>query len=158
MLAEAVRSLTRRGLLGTVRAASFAFRCAAAVKGKRGIEIGGPTKWFAKDVPVYRTASSVDNCVFSTETIWEGQREDGASYHYLPGRFGLNRVVDGVSLHGINEGEYEFVLSSHSLEHIANPIKAITNWKRVSNGGPLVLVLPYCHETLDHLRPVTALS
>jgi hypothetical protein len=42
------------------------------------------------------------------------------------------------------------------LEHIANPIKALKNWRRVAPN--LLLVLPYCRETFDHRRPVTTLS
>ena len=152
-----LRSLCKRGLIGTVRTASFAARCVLALGGKKGLEIGGPSNLFRKRVPVYSAARSLDNCVFSAETIWEGQRDDGALFNFLPDKTGRNRVVDAVDLQGIDDSEYEFVLSCHSLEHIANPIKALKNWRRVAPGY-LVLVLPYCRDTFDHLRPITPLS
>jgi len=152
MLAALKRSLRRRGLMGTVRAAAFGLKCQHAVRGKRGLEIGGPSDMFHRMIPVYPAMRSLDNCVFSTETVWEGKREDGAPF----GSWGRNRVVDAVDLADIHDHEYDFVLSCHSLEHIANPVKALHNWKRVA--PMLVLVLPYCRETFDHLRPVTSLS
>jgi hypothetical protein len=152
-----LRSLRNRGLIGTVRMASFAAQCLIALRGKKGLEIGGPSKLFRNRVPVYSAVRSLDNCVFSTETIWEGKRDDGATFNFLPGKAGRNRVVDAVDLVGIEDSEYEFVLSCHSLEHIANPIKALKNWRRVAPGY-LLVVLPYYRDTFDHLRPVTALS
>lgn len=152
-----VHSLRKRGLIGTVRTASFAARCAVALVGKKGLEIGGPSNLFRKRVPVYSAARSLDNCVFSTETIWEGKRDDGARFNFLPDKSGRNRVADAADLKGIEDSEYEFVLSCHSLEHIANPIKALKNWRRVAPGY-LVLVLPYYRDTFDHLRPITPLS
>ena len=152
-----LRSLRKRGLMGTVRTASFAARCVIALGGKKGLEIGGPSNLFRKRVPVYSAARSLDNCVFSTNTIWEGQRDDGAPFNFLPDKTGRNRVVDAVDLKGIEDSEYEFVLSCHSLEHIANPIKALRNWRRVAPGY-LVLVLPYCRDSFDHLRPITPLG
>lgn len=151
-----LRSLRKRGLMGTFRTASFAARCVIAVGGKKGLEIGGPSDLFRKRVPVYSAARSLDNCVFSTETIWEGQRDDGTPFNFLRDKTGRNRVVDAVELEGIEDSEYQFVLSCHSLEHIANPIKALKNWRRVAPGY-LVLVVPHCRDSFDHLRPITPL-
>jgi SAM-dependent methyltransferase len=89
--------------------------------------------------------------------MWEGKRDDGAAFNFLPGKTGHNRVVDAVDLGAIKDAEYDFVLSCHSLEHIANPIKALRNWRRVAPGH-LVLVLPYYRDTFDHQRPVTPLG
>lgn len=42
------------------------------------------------------------------------------------------------------ENTYDFVLSSHSLEHIWNPIKALRAWiKVIKPGGYVFLVLPH---------------
>lgn len=150
------RSLKNRGIAGTIRAVTFGTRCQVAVRGKRGLEIGGPSELFRHAVPVYKVVRSLDNCVFATETIWEGQRENGTRFNFWHSGYGRNRVVDAVELTGIADGEYDFILSCHSLEHIANPVKALHNWRRVA--PILLLVLPYCHETFDHLRPVTMLS
>ena len=158
MLASLKHSLQKRGIVGTLRAVGFAAQCVLAVRGKSGLEVGGPSKFFRDAVPVYPVVKSLDNCVFSTETIWEGRRSDGEPFEFLPGgrKPGRNRIVDAVDLAGIRDSEYEFVLSSHSLEHIANPIKALKNWRRTAPGY-LVLIVPHYRETFDHRRPLTTL-
>jgi len=48
------------------------------------------------------------------------------------------------------------VLSSHNLEHFANPVKALKEWKRITrSGGALILVLPHYLRTFDHRRMPT---
>jgi hypothetical protein len=128
-----------------------------AVRGKNGLEIGGPSHLFRRAVPVYSVVGSLDNCVYSIETIWEGNRSDGAPFTFLPHRAGRNRVIDAANPTGINDWEYEFVLSCHSLEHIANPIKALKSWRRIAPGY-LILILPYYRDTFDQFRPVTTLK
>jgi SAM-dependent methyltransferase len=54
---------------------------------------------------------------------------------------------------------YDFVLSSHNLEHFANPIKALFEWKRITRpGGALVLVVPDYRRTFDHRRAPTTVE
>jgi SAM-dependent methyltransferase len=56
-------------------------------------------------------------------------------------------------------GTYDFVLASHVLEHIANPIRALSEWKRLlRDQGVLVLLLPHKDKTFDHRRAVTSLA
>jgi len=130
------------------------------IEAKRGVEIGGPSYVFDTRIPIYRHIQSLDNCVFSEVTQWEGQRASGATFHFDQGRrTGNNFITEGSTLEGIGDAKYDFVLSSHSLEHIANPIKALQNWKRVLKpGGFLLLVLPDKHRTFDYRRPVTTLD
>jgi len=50
---------------------------------------------------------------------------------------------DAMYLDGIREEEFDFVYSSHTLEHMANPGVALRNWWRVLKpGGHLILYLP----------------
>jgi SAM-dependent methyltransferase len=130
------------------------------VSAKKGLEIGGPSYIFDTRIPIYRHIQLLDNCVFAEETHWEGTRQAGANFHFDQGkRTGQNFITEGSTLDGINDGTYDFVLSSHNLEHIANPIKALQNWKRVLKPqGHLLLVLPDKHRTFDYLRPVTPLE
>jgi len=49
-------------------------------------------------------------------------------------------------------------MSSHVLEHLANPFLGLKNWIRVlKDEGILVLVVPHKDGTFDHQRPVTSL-
>lgn len=57
--------------------------------------------------------------------------------------------VDGVKL---PEGQWDFIFSSHCLEHLANPVAAIEHWKsRLRKGGVLFLYLP--HPDMMYWRP-----
>lgn len=51
------------------------------------------------------------------------------------------------------------MLSSHNIEHLANPLKAIKEWKRVVKpNGYFLFVVPNKEGTFDHLRPVTTID
>lgn len=132
----------------------------ARLTGKSGVEIGGPSQVFDSNLPIYRHIQSLDNCVFAEVTHWEGSRASGATFHFDQGkRIGNNFITEGVTLEGIGDAKYDFVLSSHNLEHIANPLKALQNWKRVLKPhGFLLVSLPDKHRTFDYLRPVTTLD
>jgi predicted SAM-dependent methyltransferase len=132
----------------------------ARLTGKSGVEIGGPSFVFDTNLPIYRHIQALDNCVFSEVTHWEGTRGAGATFHFDQGkRTGNNFITEGATLDGIGDGMYDFVLSSHNLEHIANPIKALENWKRVLKPhGFLLLSLPDKYRTFDYLRPVTTMD
>lgn len=50
---------------------------------------------------------------------------------------------DGTTLAGISDGMYDFVHSSHCLEHLADPVLALHNWLRVTKpGGHVIVVVP----------------
>ncbi len=80
----------------------------------------------------------------------------GYPSEYLRGRAGYQYIAEATNLSDVADASYGFVLSSHSLEHVANPIKAIYEWKRVLKpNGTLILVLPERENTFDHKRPFT---
>ena len=67
--------------------------------------------------------------------------------------------AEGSHLGDIPNCKYDFVLSSHSLEHMANPIKALKEWQRVVKpGGHFLIVLPYHLWTFDRMRIPTAVE
>jgi SAM-dependent methyltransferase len=129
------------------------------VSGKAGLEIGGPSEVFRTGEPVdiYQYLASVDNCDFSSETAWANQQND---YRFAEGKPpGRNIYCDGSDLTSIADDSYDCVLSSHNLEHFANPVKALYEWKRVLRpNGTLILVLPYYKETFDHFRQPTSVD
>ncbi len=72
---------------------------------------------------------------------------------------GARLIRSATSLHGIDDGSYDVVLASHTLEHVANPLLALSEWRRVVGpDGHLVLVVPHLENTFDHRRPVTTLA
>ena len=120
------------------------------LKEVRALEIGGPSDLFgdAGSLPVYSCLKSIDNVNYSTRTLWQSEAV----------QFRETLVCEGTEL-PVNDGTYDCLLSSHSLEHIANPIKALTEWKRViRDGGLLLLVLPNRSFTFDWRRPLTSLD
>jgi SAM-dependent methyltransferase len=108
---------------------------------------------------VYGIAGAVDNCNFSRTTIWDGRIDEGETFRYSQGKLGHQYICDGTDLRLISNESYDFVLSSHSLEHVANPLKALYEWRRVlKKGGVLLICLPEKHRSFDHRRPVTEFS
>ncbi len=132
-----------------------------ASKGK-GIEIGGPSSIFSDNgiLPIYAKAQYLDNCNFQSTTLWNSNLQEGQSFNYHSlQKFGYQFIRDGIDLKNIQTGTYDFILSSHALEHIANPIKALEEWKRIlTSQGYLILVLPCKNGNFDHNRPNTTLE
>lgn len=134
----------------------------SALLGKTALEIGGPSEIFggAGALPLYRSLESVDNCLYSARTIWTGELKNGQKYIYHPQKSpGIQFIADAVNLDPIPDGKYECVLASHCLEHVANPLQALAEWKRVlRDRGLLLVVLPHKDGTFDWRRPSTSLS
>ena len=125
---------------------------------KNGLEIGGPSTFFSVGgyFPVYLFAKQIDVANFSTETVWEGNINEGMNYHYFKNKTGYQYIAEATDLKQINKEKYDFVLSCHSLEHVANPIQALFEWKRILKpNGNLILVLPYKENTFDINRAFT---
>ena len=139
-----------RRLVRHVEALVFARAYRRHLKGMQGLEIGGPSDILGDEgpLPIYSCLESIDNVNYSTVTLW----------HSDAVKFRENLVGEGTEL-PVNDGAYDCVLSSHSLEHIANPMKAIGEWRRLlRDQGLLLLVLPNRHYTFDWRRPVTSLE
>lgn len=130
-----------------------------AAEAAGGLEVGGPSLIFMPDgiMPVYQRLRSLDGANFSRETVWGSS---GGTYEYLPGRnTGRHFVCEASDMRAIPSGSYDIVLASHVLEHVANPLKALEEWKRLlRRGGHLLMVLPERSLTFDHRRPVTSLD
>lgn len=136
------------------------------VEGKHGIEIGGPTDefrgWHApsrnygllRPLPIYDKVASLDNCNFSSKTAWATHQQ---TYRFSPLRPpGEIIIAEGSDLSSVADHTYDFVLSSHNLEHFANPVKALKEWKRITRPkGALILILPDYRRSFDHRRAPT---
>lgn len=131
-----------------------------AVTGKSGIEIGGPSPVFnAGDIlPLYPRVSSLDCLNFSNHTIWEGHIISGPkTYQFDKSKSPGTRFIGEATKMPVDDASYDFLLSSHCLEHSANPLSALYETVRVLRpGGYALYILPWKQGTFDHRRSVTS--
>jgi SAM-dependent methyltransferase len=174
MIKKVINVLRTRGITGLlsaiyfrlcpvlpIRAESF-HKIESSLHGKNGIEIGGPSHIFTANglFPVYPLARNIDNCNFGGTTIWEGDINEGQTFQFDHNKpAGRQYIVEASAMESIPSASYDFVLSSHVLEHTANPILALSEWIRLlKDQGTLVLLLPHKDATFDHRRPVTTMQ
>jgi SAM-dependent methyltransferase len=127
----------------------------ALLKDKYGLEIGGPSPIFCRNrlIPVYGQCRKMDNSNFSSQTIWNlplRKREPGFS-------FARQYVAEASDLSQVRDETYDFVLASHVLEHVANPLRALQEWRRVlSPKGTMLVIVPDRRGTFDYHRTPTS--
>lgn len=141
------QALRRRDLDAVAYAEKFA--------DANALELGGPSAVFAEEgtLPLYPRLRGLDILDFADETLWT------SSQSRLSVPRGKRLVGEASDLSAIESGTYDAVLASHILEHLANPLAALEEWRRVLRpGGRLVLVVPHREGTFDHRRPVTTLA
>jgi SAM-dependent methyltransferase len=126
---------------------------AELLAGARALEPGGPSTLFERGnlFPVYPQLAALDTLDFAERTIWSESQEET-----VPGR---RLIAEAGNLGEVTDGAYDAVLASHVLEHLANPLGALGEWRRVVRpGGHILLVVPHRDGTFDHRRPVTSLA
>lgn len=132
---------------------------AKQLKGGRALEIGGPSKIFGLKsfFPAYLYTKAVDGVNFSNQTVWEGNIVEGTNYHYISTKPPGQQFIDEAGLlQQVADNSYDLLISSHCLEHLANPLGALQNWVRVVRpGGRLCIIVPFKNGTFDHRRPFT---
>ena len=129
------------------------------VTGARVLEVGGPSEIFRPHglVALYGMPDSIDNVNFANETIWEHGLADGGDYAPEGERLGTQYLREATDLK--IRGSYDVVASSHTIEHTANPLRALAEYRKVTRpGGHLILVVPHLDGTVDHRRPITSLE
>jgi len=120
---------------------------------KNGVEIGGPSN---TGNIIYENANNMDNVIFSNNTIWSKHNEE---YNYYKNKKGKVIINDAVNISNIKNEEYDFCFSSHSLEHIANPLKAVSEWLRIiKNNGYIIIIVPEKSKCFDHKRNYSLFS
>lgn len=131
------------------------------LRGMQGLEIGGPSEIFTPDgpIPIYDVLGSLDNCLYSAQTIWAGSIEEGATYRYHPGKCPGNQIICEATRLIVSDSTYDCVLVSHCLEHLANPLLGLSEWSRVlKEDGVLLLIVPHKDGTFDWRRPTSTLA
>ena len=125
-------------------------------RNKCGLEVGGASYFFnGGSSNIYEIVKSMDCVNFAGHTIWEGDLIEGDTF-VVCGKRGHQYINDATDLNKIKTGKYDFVVCCNTLEHIANPFKAINEFRRVMKpNGLLMLVLPDKDTNFDHMRKVT---
>ena len=123
---------------------------------KNGVEIGGPSPLnHHEELIIYKNATTIDNVIFSSDTVWS--KHDSQEYRYYENKVGEVIINDGTDITDVESNSYDFLFASHTLEHIANPLKALKEWLRVTkDDGHLILILPEKSLCFDHKRDVSS--
>jgi SAM-dependent methyltransferase len=120
---------------------------------KIGVEIGGPS---STGKILYQNATTIDNVIFSANTIWSSHTDE---YNYYYNKKGKVIINDAVNISLVQNECYDFCFASHSLEHIANPLKAIKEWLRIiKNDGYIIIIVPEKSCCFDHKRNYSQFS
>jgi SAM-dependent methyltransferase len=133
---------TKRRLLWRLRNTRDSAFAHAWLDGLRGVELGGAAHnaFHLDTVNVDRTRAM--------DTVYKREELDCA---------GVAMAVDVVAEADdlpFPDDAFDFVLASHVLEHLPDPIRALEEWQRVARRY-LFLVLPHRDRTFDRDRPVT---
>jgi SAM-dependent methyltransferase len=159
-----------QGTLGLIQSAkdrlagtrsSLSEEALAVADGAGGLEIGGPSGRFRQHgmLPLYPALRSIDNVNYAAQTLWGEALEEGAPYVPAGRPTGVQFLREATDLLDIPEDSYDVVLSSHCLEHIANPLRALREWRRVCRpDGHLCLIVPHRDGTFDRKPPVTLIE
>ena len=124
------------------------------VRNKNGVEIGGPSP--STGPFIYQFCNSIDNVIFSPNTIWS---QHDTYYQVFPNKVGKNIFNDSVNIKDVEDEVYDFVFSSHCLEHIANPLKAVKEWIRITKkDGFIIIIVPEKSVCFDHKREYSNFS
>lgn len=130
------------------------------ISGGRGLEIGGPSELFRRGglLPAYPQLASLDGVQWAARTAWHAL--DPTSGFVPDGtRSGELYILEDIDLVELGTNRYDVVLSSHVVEHLANPLRAVAAWRRVTvPGGYLLVVAPHMAGTFDHRRALTPLE
>ncbi|MFL5905131.1 MAG: class I SAM-dependent methyltransferase [Solirubrobacteraceae bacterium] len=110
--------------------------------GLKGVEIGG-----AAHNAFHLDTLNVDR-TRDMDTVYKREELECAGV-----AMAVDVVAEGDDLPFPDEA-FDFVLASHVLEHLPDPIRALQEWRRVARRYVFV-VLPHRDRTFDHDRPVT---
>jgi len=120
------------------------------------LEFGGPSFVFSAAGP-FKIYTKVDSLIlvdFADKNFWSGLNDHQIDHARI------HRVVSDATNFDLNLLKDVYcVLSSHMVEHLANPLKYLKNvYSGLDNGALIVTVLPYYKWTYDRSRKPTNLD
>lgn len=127
------------------------------LKDKSGIEFGGPTELFGGIMPLYPHVNLDGGNIISNNYF-----QSNLSSNYLYGdRVGKQFDIDCTNENQISKlRKYDFIVTSHAIEHFANPIKTLKLWEKylLKDGGYILSIIPDYQYCFDRKRPLTTLN
>jgi len=136
------------------------------IKGKRILEIGGPSLnnyWIPK---FYELSEYTDVINFSDDnniSLYTGciPASKGAANSDYNDNLNIRNfyklvINDSYEYLNLLENDYDIILTCHVLEHQANPIKQLLLWKKLlKDDGIFIHILPNKNISADCNRPIT---
>lgn len=131
------------------------------LRGKQGLEFGGPTELFsdARHRMLLYPHVSLDGGNIFEDNHFQSML---AEAYFYGTKVGKQYNIDCADLDMIKSIpiKYDFIITSHVIEHIANPIKAIKSWidNLLKSGSYLLTVVPDYRYCFDRKRPLTTIQ
>lgn len=118
--------------------------------GKKVLEIGGPSSLLSNWYPLF------DSISFLNLPQSMGVHHQSAAPRNTAGVFHGDASDREVFANNHLLENFDLVISSHTLEHFANPIKALFEWKSaLKRGGTIVTIVPNKDMCWDNVRAYT---
>lgn len=118
--------------------------CHELLDGLKGIEIGA-----GAHNPFGLNTINVDNC--DVDSVSRRQQQRLAGYY-----FPVDIIAPGDDI-PVADKSFDFVVSSHVIEHFLNPIKAIYEWSRIARKY-IVMIVPHKDRIFDRDRELTNIN
>ena len=131
------------------------------LENKKGIEFGGPTELFESNrynMLLYQYIMLDGGNLFEHNYF-----QDSITDQFLyMNKVGRQLNIDCAKLSDVQSitDKYDFVVTSHVIEHIANPIKAIKSWSDyiIKPNGYILSIIPDYRFCFDRNRPLTTIE
>ena len=130
------------------------------LRDKTGIEFGGPTELFSN--PQYGMNLYPHVHLDGGNIIKNNYFQTNLGSNFLYGqKLGKQYDVDCTNEDQLKKlRKYDFVLSSHAIEHFANPIHTLKLWEKylLNSNGYILTIIPDYQYCFDRNRPLTSMD
>lgn len=131
-----------------------------SLKNKSGIEFGGPTELFSSPGYGMHLYPHVD--LDGGNIIKNNYFQSNLGSNFLYGdKLGKQFDVDCTNEDQLKKlKKYDFIVTSHAIEHFANPIHTLKLWEQhvLKPGGYVLSIIPDYQYCFDRKRPLTTID